>query len=111
MFQHSKQGSIDVITGDDVLDRETIEDALEIVEKCLVKGQPKIVLNLEKVPLIDSQGLSFLLEARDQCTVRGGSFKIAAPNNLCTDILRITGIQEEIEVYKDCVTASGSFVQ
>ncbi len=111
MFRHSKQGAIDIVSSDDVLDLETIDDALSVVEKCLVVGQPKLVFNLEKVPLIDSKGLSFLLETRDQCARRGGSFKLAHPNKLCKDILRITGVQEEIEVFDNVIVASGSFGQ
>jgi len=111
MFQHSKQGAIDIISGDEVLDRSTIEDVLELIEKCMVLGQPKLVFNLEKVPLIDSQGLGFLLETRDQCSERGGTFKLAAPNKLGKDILRITGIDEEIEIFDDVIAAAGSFGQ
>ena len=111
MFKQTKQGTIDIISGDDVLDRDTIEEALTLVEKCLSNGQPKIIFNLNETPLIDSEGLGFLLETRDQCTLRGGLFKLAAPSKLCRDILKITGIQEEIEIYDDLVTASGSFVQ
>ena len=109
MFQHSKQGAIDIISGDDVLDCTTTKEALDVIEKCLVVGQPRIIFNMEKIPLIDSQGLGLLMEVRDQCAFRGGAFKLAMPNKVSIDILSITGIDEEIEVFDDLVEASGSF--
>lgn len=111
MFQHSKQGTIDVISGDDVIDHNTIDEALELMEKLVGVGQPKLVFNMEKNPLIDSQGLNMLLDMRDQCALRGGSFKIAGPNKLCKDIMKITGVLDEIEVFDDTIAAAGSYVQ
>jgi len=41
----------------------------------------------------------------------GGSFVLAHPNALCFDILRINGIDREINVYDDVVKALGSFAR
>lgn len=109
MFKQSLQGAITVLSGDDVLNEETIESATAVTQRCLNQGQPRIVINMEQIPLMDSVGLEFLLETRDQCVERGGVLKLAAPNALCKDILKITGIDEELEVFDDAVLAAGSF--
>ena len=111
MFQLTKQGAIDIVSGDDVLNFQTVEDASEAVLECVNVGQPRLVFNLEKVPLIDSEGLDFLLDTRDLCANRGGVFKLAGPNTLCRDILKITGINSQLEVFDDVIMAAGSFVQ
>lgn len=111
MFQHTKQGAVTILSGDDVLADEFVEDAANTVLECMTNGQPRLVFNMEKIPLIDSEGLNFLIETRDMCATRGGAFKLASPNSLCRDILRITGTDSQLEVFKDSIQASGSFAQ
>jgi anti-anti-sigma factor len=60
---------------------------------------------------MDSIGLDTLLDARDRCQSLGGSFVLANPNPLCRDILRINGIDREVNVYDDVVKALGSFAR
>jgi anti-anti-sigma factor len=111
MFTQTKQGAVTVITGDEPLNGDNVSDANEVVLKCLSRGQPRLVFNLQKIPYVDSLGLNFLLDTRDVCNSRGGSFKIAAPNPLCRDILRITEIDRQVEIFPDVLSASGSFAQ
>ena len=60
---------------------------------------------------MDSVGLEALLEARDRCQKLGGSIVLARPNALCRDILRINGIDKELNIYDDAVKAVGSFAR
>jgi len=111
MFKQTTQGAINIVSGDDVLNEETVESAASVTRDCIHNGQPRLVFNLENVPLIDSDGLAFLLDTRDECAGRGGTLKLAAPNALCTDILKVTGIDSQLEIFDDVVKAAGSFVQ
>lgn len=111
MFSQTKQGAVTIVHGDEPLNIDNAPAALEVVRKSLSRGQPKLVLNLQKVPFVDSKGLEFLLDTRDACANRGGSFKIAGPNALCRDILRITGIDRQIEIFANVLTATGSYAQ
>ncbi len=111
MFNQTRQGAVIVINGDEPLNGDNVGDAQDLVLKCLSRGQPKVVLNLQKIPYVDSSGLNFLLDTRDACSSRGGSFKISAPNPLCRDILKITGIDRQVEIFPDVLSASGSFAQ
>jgi anti-anti-sigma factor len=111
MFVHSRQGAVDVIEGDRPLGRDELAEPAALLDKCLASGQPRIVLDLKKVPLIDSAGLELLLDSSDRCRRRGGGIRLAEPNPLCREILRITGVAERIEVYPNCLSAVGSFAQ
>ena len=93
MFQLAKHGAVDVIGGDAPLNAETRERLFEALERCLTRGQPRIVMDLRKVPRIDSAGLEALLDVRDRCRSLGGACKLAGPNRLCLDILNATGDQ------------------
>jgi len=69
------------------------------------------VFDLSNIPLMDSIGLETLLEARDRCQKLGGCIVLARPNPLCRDILRINGIDKELNVYDDAIKAMGSFAR
>lgn len=109
MYELSRQGAVDVISGSEPLNVEYRDAVSGIIERCLTSGQPRIVFNLRSVPLIDSAGLELLLEAREKCLQRGGVLHLAAPNGICEDILNITGVGARFEVFDDVMPAVGSF--
>ncbi|MDZ4685946.1 MAG: STAS domain-containing protein [Planctomycetaceae bacterium] len=109
MYSRSKQGRVDVVSGDLPLTAELRDDVWQLLEECLEHGQPRIVVDLKRVPLIDSTGLELLLDMRDACQERGGSLTLAEPNPLCQDILSVTGVGEEFEIWSDVVEAAGRF--
>ena len=111
MFERRQQGAVDIIRGDDALNLESIQQASGLLDECVGHGQPRIVVDLERVPLIDSAGLELLLDVRDRCLKRGGALKLAAPNHLCQDILRITDLAGQLEIYNDAISAVGSFAK
>ena len=111
MFKHSQQGSVDVIHGDDSLIVEHIDQISELIDECIKRGQPRIVFDMERVSLIDSSGLEMLVDACERCLQRGGILKLAAPNPLCGEILSITGVAPQFEIFGDVVSAAGSFSQ
>jgi anti-anti-sigma factor len=109
MFQLNKVGAVDVISGGLPLDAKNVAYAEMVRSRCLGKGQPQMVIDLEGVSLIDSAGLEFLLDTFDECTRRGGSVLLAAPNPLCCDILNATGLSEKFLFFDDVDSAVGSF--
>lgn len=111
MFERKKWGAVDAVRGSDPLTLEHVKAVAGLLDECTREGQPRIVFDLERVPLIDSAGLELLLEFRDKCLERGGLLKLAGPNILCRDILAVTGVSDQLEVFPDAVTAVGSFAQ
>jgi anti-sigma B factor antagonist len=111
MYPCKRSGAVDTISGTQPLTREHQAAFLSSVEGCFGNGQPRIVFDLSSIPLLDSLGLEALLEARDRCQKLGGSLVLARPNALCRDILRINGIEKEINIYDDVVKAMGSFAR
>jgi anti-sigma B factor antagonist len=109
MFNHFRQGAVDIISGDEPLQHEACERFLGTVEPALRRGQPKLLIDLGSIPFIDSVGLETLLDLRDRCTQRGGVCKLAAANALCRDILVATGIGHEFELADSLIDGAGSF--
>jgi anti-anti-sigma factor len=111
MLDYTKQGSVHVFASDAPLNHEHTPVAAEQLAPHLLAGQPRIVLNLEHVPLIDSAGLEFLLTTQQTCTRRGGTLRLATPSPLCRQILEVTGVGDRIEIFPDLTTAVGSYAQ
>jgi len=111
MFQMSKQGAVDVISGDDPLISEHLDEVAKLIDACQAQGQPRVVFDLKHVPLIDSAGLELLLDARDQCVQRGGLLQLAAPSQLCRDILSVTDADSQFMLFEDVISAVGSFAR
>lgn len=111
MWEKTKHGAIDVIVGDKPLTADNAGSLRQILEQCVHDGQPKLVLDLRDVSLIDSVGLELLLDTRDTCLRRGGTMQLASVSPLCMDILQITGVAESFELFSDSIAAAGSFSQ
>ncbi|MFG0297566.1 MAG: STAS domain-containing protein [Maioricimonas sp. JB045] len=109
MFSRTRQGAVDVITGEVPLNVDSCDEFMRQIDACLIQGQPRLVLDLRNVPFIDSAGLELMLEIQDRCVESGGTCKLAAPNPLCTDILTATAVGLEFETYPDAIEAAGSF--
>ncbi|QDU81892.1 STAS domain protein [Polystyrenella longa] len=109
MYSRKKQGAISIIEGTDALTSDYLEEIDELLKECKQAGQPKVVFSFKNTPLLDSSGLEWLLDSLESCLSSGGNLKLAAPNPVCEDILRITGFLSKFEVYPDTLSAVGSY--
>ncbi len=110
MFKHSKQGAINVISGTLPLSGDALDLLDNAFTECLNEGQPRAVLDLRNVPLIDSAGLERLLDLRDRFQKKTGVLKLAGVNPLCQDIFSVTGVSSYFEVFPEVSQAVGSFI-
>ena len=111
MFSLRSQGAVRVIAGDQALTADSAAEAARLCDEALAQGQPRVVFDLQRIPLIDSAGLELLLDVGDRCTNRGGALHLAAPNALCQDILRATLLTDRFTIFRDALSAVGSFAQ
>ena len=111
MIEESKQGAITVIGGPDPLTAEHVSEAAAVLQGCFHEGPPMAVLDMTRIPLLDSAGLELLLNAHDSFSQRGGAFKLAAATPLCRDILSVTGIADQLELYDEVALAVRSFLR
>ena len=109
MFEHSKQGTVDLVQTNAPLTGDSVAGAAEFFESLTVSGQPRVVFGMEGIALIDSEGLELLLDVQDRCTNRGGEMKLLQPGPLVREILKVTEVDQRFEIYKDVVKAIGSF--
>ena len=111
MFSVESQGAVDVVKPVGPLNVENAPGLLDTVATGLSEGLPMVVVDLTEVALIDSAGLEALVDAREKIQLKGGSIKLACLNPLCQEILRITQIDQQFELFTDPKAAVGSFVR
>jgi anti-sigma B factor antagonist len=88
------------------------EGDLEIkqaIDDLLSQGRRNILLNLGKVPYVDSAGLGEIIRCFTAVRKSGGQLKLLSPNQRLTDLLTITKLVNVFDWYNDEPTALGSF--
>ncbi len=68
-----------------------------------------LVLDLNNTELLDSAGLTALLDAQDRLRAGGGAVKIATTNQANRTILEITRLDQQLEVFDSVIDAVKSF--
>lgn len=111
MLQIESQGAVEVITPKVALNHETVAPLRSAIADKTFAGQPMLVIDMNRVPLIDSAGLEALLDIQQMLRDSAGTMKLAGLTQLCEDILRVTGLAERFETYADLKSAVGSFVR
>ena len=109
MFEISRQGAVQVLSGDLPLNAEHAAEVATLCAESVGRGQSRMVLDFKKIPLIDSAGLELLLTLRDDCLRGGGSLQLANLGTTCRDILVATGVVEHFAVFDNLDTAVGSY--
>lgn len=109
MIASKRTGTIETLECDVPLTKDTVSAFCDCWRQLLKTRQPRIVLDMRSIPLLDSLGLESLLDLKEQCEAVGGAFVLARPNPLCQDILRINGFHRDFQIFDDYVQALGSF--
>ncbi len=81
----------------------------QAVDSLVTQGEKNIVLNLAKVPYIDSAGLGEIIRCFTVIRKSGGNLKFLSPNQRLIDLLTITKLVNVFDWYNDEFSAVSSF--
>lgn len=104
-------GSVSVIKARNSLMGECLDQCRQGIEDCLMNRRTLLVLDIAECPLINSEGLEFIVDSQEKCLGRGGRLVIIEPQPLCDEILNITGITEYVAVFQDLRSALSDFAR
>jgi anti-sigma B factor antagonist len=109
-FSTRKAGDVIIIDVDGkILLGEGDVEIKQAVDDLLKKGNKKILLNLAKVPYMDSAGLGEIIRCFTALRKGGGNFKLLAPNERIKDLLNITKLLNVFDCYDHESAAIASF--
>jgi anti-sigma B factor antagonist len=84
-------------------------DIKQTVDGLLKQGQKNVLLNMAKVPYVDSAGLGAIIRCFTAIRKSGGNLKLLAPNQRLIDLLNITKLVNVFDWYNDEPSALTSF--
>ena len=111
MLTIDRQGTVEVFRPSGALNLSSLETVSEPISQSVSKGRPSILLDLSDVLLLDSAALEFLLGIDEQCAQRGGAFAISGCCELVCDVLRLTGIENRLQIFENATDGIRSFSQ
>lgn len=85
------------------------EQSVQIREYLTTLERSKVVVDLDGTESIDSAGLSAFLDAQDAIREVRGDIKISTANTANQNILKITRLDKQLEVFDSVVDAVKSF--
>jgi stage II sporulation protein AA (anti-sigma F factor antagonist) len=92
------------------LDAHTCETVEAYLRERMEKGRRWFVLNMEKVPFIDSAGVRVILViARDLRAEYQGDLRVAILQPAVHRVFEISGLNNVLRIFDDMETASQSF--
>ena len=103
-------GTVEVLAPDGPLvdeDAEAFVDRLQII---LQAPNPRFVIEMDKVPYLDSRGIEVLVDTADTLHKRGGQLRLASVTSTCREILELTGQSRQVEFFDTAQDAVRSFL-
>ena len=109
-FSTRKAGKVVVIDVEGkILLGEGDVEIKQAVDGLLRQGKKNILLNLAKVPYLDSTGLGEIIRCFTAIRRNGGQLKLLSPNQRVIDLLSITKLLNVFDWYDDESSALTSF--
>lgn len=81
----------------------------QAVDELLANGRKLLLLNIAKVPYIDSAGLGQIIRCFTAIRKAGGTLKLLSPNPRVIDLLTVTKLVNVFDWYNDESAALSSF--
>jgi anti-sigma B factor antagonist len=113
MIMEITQETIDeetcVIRLDGTLNARSADQVKETFREVAGKGVRRVVLDLGKVPFIDSSGLAALVSGLKTLNEKEGSLKLASLQSQADLLFRLTMFDKVFDIYPDVDSATRAF--
>lgn len=81
----------------------------QAVDDLVAQGRKNLLLNMARVPYVDSAGLGEIIRCFTSMRKNGGQLKLLSPNERLVDLLTITKLVNVFDWYNDEASALSSF--
>jgi anti-sigma B factor antagonist len=92
-------GQVHVVTVCGDLDAATAPELRAELDRMFEEGGREIVVDLLKVPFVDSVALGILVEASKRSQARGGVFRVVCEDRRIARIIEITGLDRVLRIH------------
>ncbi|MDQ1240699.1 MAG: anti-sigma factor antagonist [Thermodesulfobacteriota bacterium] len=109
MFEIERRGHVTVLSTSESLKANTAPILRNAVKKLCCEYRTNLVIDMRKMPSIDSAGCGALVSSLRGVRISDGEIKIAGPNERVLDTLKLTKLDRVFEIYQDLDEAIKSF--
>jgi len=109
-IETDQHGAVAVLSPDGPLIGEDAEQVRERVRETFQETMGRFVVDLTRVPFVDSTGLETLVDAGETIADIGMVLKLAGANETLREVFDLTGVKSSFEQYEDVPTAVRSFL-
>ena len=106
---HENYGHVTVLSLKGEFTADDVDNFKRTVTELMDQDGRDFVVDLEKVPFIDSAALESLLDLRDKSSDALGMVKLAATDENVAKILEMTRLDQQFERFGDMIEAVKSF--
>ena len=103
------QGAVTVLGPDGALSQDDADQFKNKLTEALAESSGRVVVDLAKVPFVDSRGLEALVDANEALAVGGRALKLCAINETIREVLDLTGLATRFDHFDDMTSALRSF--
>lgn len=109
-IEQHRHGAVLVLQPDGPLVDEGVPEFVQQMNECVRKHAGRVVIDAGKVPYIDSEGLTALVEAGEAIAQTGRALKLCSTQDTVREVLVITDVADLFEYHEDVTTAVRSFL-
>jgi anti-anti-sigma factor len=103
-------GSVTVVSPRAAITEGEVDEFTALLEDYRHKCNGRLVLEFSQVPFIDSRAIEVLWDFADRQHGTGQTAKLAAVPELCREILELTGIAPQLDLFDSAESAVRSFL-
>lgn len=105
----SEVNSIPVIHIDGEVDLYNAKEVKDVIEGMVKNQKYEIVIDLEKVPFMDSSGIGTLVTGMYKLKKYHGNLKVTGVNGSVAKVFKLTGMESHLDIYPTIEDAVNSF--
>ncbi|HET8657577.1 MAG TPA: SigB/SigF/SigG family RNA polymerase sigma factor [Micromonosporaceae bacterium] len=98
-FQVRREGDVDLVRVNGVLDLSTSPRLRTVLRGCLVDGPRHLVVDVSGVDLMDCGAVGVLVVQRGQAEQAGGSLRVTGAEGLVREVLEVTGVAKGLGLH------------
>ena len=104
-IKQTQQNNVTILSIQGTIVSGDLGELRSLFEDCVNNGQVRIMLELSKVPFIDSEGLETILDFVFSISKRDGEVCLGGVNQVCRDIFLATRMERYVRVMEDSDSA------
>ncbi|MCG3179289.1 MAG: hypothetical protein BIFFINMI_01623 [Phycisphaerae bacterium] len=108
-ISHENYGHVTVLSLRGEFTNDDVENFQRVANDQISHDVRDLVIDLEKVPFVDSAALEAMLALRDQAAEQMGMVKLAGADENVARILSLTRLDHQFETHGDMIEAVKSF--